>query len=110
MDEMICVSLPDGGSLPYKTFGQGDIYVNSLCVQIRTSHYADEGAGAKKLVFHMTDGTDFVVKDEVTDNTLFKRALENGDSIYMLNSAIQIDDIASVELVISGETRILTVD
>ena len=75
MDEMVCVSLPDSGSLPFKTFGQGDVYVNSLCARIRTSHYAGSGSSVQKVIFHMTDGTDFVVLDDLSDNTLFKRAI-----------------------------------
>ena len=50
MDEMVCVSLPDSGSLPFKTFGQGDVYVNSLCVRIRTSHYAGSGSDNEKVI------------------------------------------------------------
>ena len=98
-DEMVCVSLPDSGSLPFKTFGQGDVYVNSLCVRIRTSHYSESGSDNEKVVFHMTDGTDFVVLDDLTDNMLFKRAIENDDTLYMLNSAINIDNIQSVEVI-----------
>lgn len=97
-DEMVCVSLPDSGSLPFKTFGQGDVYVNSLCVRIRASHYAEPGGSIQKVVFHMMDGTDFVVLDDLTDNTLFKRAIENDDTLYMLGSAINIDNIQSVEV------------
>lgn len=98
MDEMVCVSLPDSGSLPFKTFGQGDVYVNSLCVRIRTSHYTEPGGSNEKVIFHMTDGTDFVVVDNITDNTLFKRVIENDDTLYMLGSAINIDNIQSVEV------------
>ena len=97
-DEMVCISLPDSGTLPFKAFGQGDVYVNSLCVRIRTSHYAESGSGNEKVIFHMTDGTDFVVLDNLTDNTLFKRAIENDDTLYMLGSAINIDNIQSVEV------------
>ena len=105
-DEMVCVSLPDSGSLPFKTFGQGDVYVNSLCVRIRASHYVEPGGGIQKVVFHMMDGTDFVVLDDLTDNTLFKRAIENDDTLYMLGSAINIDNIQSVEVIgnIGGAT------
>ena len=106
MDEMVCVSLPDGGSLPHRTFGQGDVYVNSLCVRVRSSRYAESGDSVQTLIFHMTDGTDFVVVDSLTDNTLFKRIIEHGDSLYMLNSAINIDKKQSVEVVgkLSGTT------
>ena len=98
-DEMVCISLPNSGSLPFKTFGQGDVYVNSLCVRIRTSHYTEPGGSNEKVIFHMTDGTDFVVLDDLTDNTLFKRAIENDDTLYMLGSAINIDNIQSVEVI-----------
>ena len=98
-DEMVCVSLPDSGSLPFKTFGQGDVYVNSLCVRIRTSHYTEPGGSNEKVIFHMTDGTDFVVVDDLTDNTLFKKGIENDDTLYMLGSAINIDNIQSVEVI-----------
>lgn len=98
MDEMICVSLPDSGSLPYRTFGQGGVYVNSLAVRIQTSRYAEPGSDIHTLIFHMTDGTSFVVTDALTDNTLFKRGIEHDDSLYMLNSAINIDKIQSVEV------------
>ena len=98
-DEMVCISLPNSGSLPFKTFGQGDVYVNSLCVRIRTSHYTEPGGSNEKVIFHMTDGTDFVVVDNLTDNTLFKRVIENDDTLYMLGSAINIDNIQSVEVI-----------
>ena len=110
MDEMVCVSLPDSGSLPFKTFGQGDVYVNSLCVRIRTSHYAESGSDNDKVIFHMTDGTDFVVLDDLTDNTLFKKAIENDDTLYMLNSAINIDNIQSVEVAGSLTSATLEAD
>ena len=91
--------MPDSGSLPFKTFGQGDVYVNSLCVRIRTSHYTEPGGSNEKDIFHMADGTDFVVVNDLTDNTLFKRAIENDDTLYMLGSAINIDNIQSVEVI-----------
>ena len=109
-DEMVCVSLPDSGSLPFKTFGQGDVYVNSLCVRIRTSHYAEPGGSNEKVIFHMTDGTNFVVVDNLTDNTLFKRAIENDDTLYMLSSAINIDNIQSVEVAGSLTSATLEAD
>ena len=49
----------------------------------------------------MTDGTDFVVTDDLTDNTVFKRIIEHDDLLYMLNSAINIEKIQSVE--VAGE-------
>ena len=50
------------------------------------------------MIFHMKDGSSFVIRDEVTDNTLYALAIEHGDVLYMLNSAINIDNIQSVEI------------
>lgn len=108
MDEMLCVSLPDSGSLPCKTFGQGAVYVNSLCVQISHSTVPDDDL--RSLVFHMTDGTDFVVADSLTDNTLFRRVIEHGDLLYMLNSAVNIDKIQSVEIICRQSDAVLDAD
>ena len=108
MDEMLCVSLPDSGSLPCKTFGQGAVYVNSLCVQISHSTVPDDDL--RSLVFHMTDGTDFVVADSLTDNTLFRRVIEHGDLLYMLNSAVNIDKIQSVEIICRRSDAVLDAD
>ena len=108
MDEMLCVSLPDSGSLPCKTFGQGAVYVNSLCIRISNSAVPSDDLQA--LVFHMTDGTDFVAADPLTDNTLFRRVIEHGDLLYMLNSAINIDKIQSVELTCRRSGTVLDAD
>lgn len=109
LDEMVYVSLPDSGYLPYRYFGLGDAYVNSLCIRVRGTHYSDEHH-ANKIVFHMADGTDFVVMDELTNNTLFRRAVENDDVIYMLNSAVNIDDIMSIEIASSTQSATLLPD
>ena len=103
--EMICgLNCPSPPGIAFaevvcRTSGQGDVYVNSLCVRIRTSHYTEPGGSNEKVIFHMTDGTDFVVVEDLTENTLFKRAIENDDTLYMLGSAINIDNIQSVEVI-----------
>lgn len=108
VDEMVCVSLPDSGSLPCKTFGQGAVYVNSLCV--RVAHSTEPDDRIRSIIFHMTDGTDFVVTAPLTENTLFRRVIEHEDSLYMLNSAINIDKIQSVELGDGSGSMILEAD
>ena len=64
----------------------------------------------RSLVFHMTDGTDFVVADSLTDNTLFRRVIEHGDLLYMLNSAVNIDKIQSVEIICRQSDAVLDAD
>lgn len=110
LEEMICVSLPNSGSLPCKTFGQGDVYVNSLCVRVKASGYSESRSDLTALTFHLTDGTDFVVQDAVTQNTLFCLSVERGDILYMLNSAVNIDRIASVEVVGNLRSALLEAD
>ena len=110
LDEMICVSLPDGGSLPSKAFGSGDVYVNSLSVRVHTADYSESGSDLTALIFHLTDGTDFVVKNDVTQNTLFSLTVKKGDILYMLNSAVNIDKIASVEVVGNLHSAVLEAD
>lgn len=110
LEEMICVSLPNSGSLPCKTFGQGDVYVNSLCVRVKASGYSESRSDLTALTFHLTDGTDFVVQDAVTQNTLFSLSVERGDVLYMLNSAVNIDRIASVEVVGNLRSALLEAD
>lgn len=110
LDEMICVSLPDSESLSSRTFGNGDVYVNALCVRVKASNYSEDRSDLTALIFHLTDGTDYVVKNDVTQNTLFCLSIEKGGILYMLNSAINIDKIASVEAVGNLHSAILEAD
>lgn len=110
LDEMICVSLPDSGRLSCRTFGQGDIYVNALCVRVKASNYSESRSDLTALTFHLTDGSDYVVKNDMTQNTLFSLFVEKGDVLYMLNSAINIDKIASVEAVGNLHSAVLEAD
>lgn len=96
-ENKIFVRLPDDMALPNQTFGDGEVLVNSLCVRVSSSLY-EERNSPKEVILHRKDGSSFIVRNEVTDNALFCRSIEHGDSLYMLNSAINIDDIQSVEL------------
>lgn len=96
-DNKIFVQLRANISLPNKTFGDGAVLVNSLCVRV-SNNLCEEGDSPDKVIFHMKDGSSFVIRDEVTDNTLYALAIEHGDVLYMLNSAINIDNIKSVEI------------
>ena len=96
-ENKIFVQLREDISLPNKTFGDGAVLVNSLCVRV-SNNLCEEGDSPDKVIFHMKDGSSFVIRDEVTDNTLYALAIEHGDVLYMLNSAINIDNIQSVEI------------
>lgn len=96
-ENKIFVNLPDDMALPNQTFGGGDVLINSLCVRISGSLF-EEGSSPKEVILHRKDGSAFIVRNEVTDNTLYSRGIEHDDTLFMLNSAINIDDIQSVEV------------
>lgn len=109
-ENKIIVSFPDSMELPNKTFGDGDVLVNTLCVRVNSSKFTESDRSEDKIVFHMTDGTDFVVTDSLTQNVLFTRSIEHGQTLYMLNSAINIDKIQSVGVSGSLTSTILEAD
>ena len=108
LDEMICVSLPNSGTLPSRTFGQGRIYANSICLRIREKDVTTSGDSIRTLTLHMVDGTDFTVLNATTDNTYFKVMPDEEYVYYMLNSAINIDKIQSIE--VAGNTEACTLE
>lgn len=91
----IIISLPESGSLPNRTYGNGDVLVNALCIRLNNDKYSMGGDNGIRL--NMRDGSVFMVRSGQMDNTLFQLSLEDGLSLYMLNSAVNIDDIVSVE-------------
>ena len=105
---MICVSLPNSGTLPSRTFGQGRIYANSICLRIREKDVTASGDPIRALTLHMVDGTDFTVLNATTDNTYFKVMPDEEHVYYMLNSAINIDKIQSIE--VAGNTEACTLE
>ena len=108
MDEMICVSLPNSGTLPNRTFGQGRIYANSICLRIREKDVTASGDPIRALTLHMVDGTDFTVLNATTDNTYFQVMPDEEHVYYMLNSAVNIDKIQSIE--VAGDTETCTLE
>lgn len=72
--------------------------VNSLCMQINSDSICGEGDSPDVVMLHYTDGTFFVVRNDEIDNTLFSKVIENGGVLYMLNSAVNIESIQSVEI------------
>lgn len=99
----IRISLPESVTLPNRTFGNGDVLINALCVRINDEKYALGGSAAFRL--NMKDGSTFVVRDGQMDNTLFQLGVENGFCLCMLNSAVNIDDIVSVSVELTGTTQ-----
>lgn len=104
----IIISLPESGSLPNRTFGNGDVMVNALCIRINDEKYSM--GGSSEICLNMKDGSTFVVRNGQMDNTLFQLSVEDGLCLCMLNSAVNIDDIVSVEAIGTTQSATLLPD
>lgn len=96
-ENKIFVTLSQDMKLPNRHFAGGNVLVNTLSIQINHSEFGS-GDSPKEVILHMKDGSEFVVINALTENTLFNRVIEHGDVLYMLNSAINVENIQSVEI------------
>lgn len=92
----LILTFPEDSVLPSKTFGGGDVLVNTLCVRSNDDKYIP--GGSLDITLNMRDGSGFVVTSDSTDNTLFRKGLWDGTTLAMLNSAVNVDEIISVTL------------
>lgn len=96
-ENTIFVPLSDNMKLPNRSFGGGTVLTNGLSLQVSHTAFPDGGC-AKEMIIHMQDGSDFVVVSDTTNNALYTLTIHHGDILYMLNSAINIDNIQSIEI------------
>lgn len=82
--------------------------VNALCVRINDEKYSL--GGSSEICLNMKDGSTFVVRNGQMDNTLFQLSVEDGLCLCMLNSAVNIDDIVSVEAIGTTQSATLLPD
>lgn len=102
----LILTFPEDSVLPYKTFGGGDVLVNTLCVRSDDEKYTS--GGSVDITLNMRDGSDFVVTSDSVDNTLFCKCLWDDTVLAMLNSAINVENIVSVTLTTdNGSTTLL---
>ena len=92
----LILTFPEDSVLPSKTFGGGDVLVNTLCVHANGEKYIP--GGSVDITLNLRDGSDFVVTSDSVDNTLFRKGLWDDTTLDMLNSAVNVDDIVSVTL------------
>lgn len=92
----LILTFPEDSVLPSKTFGNGDVLVNTLCVRTNEEKYS--AGGSVDVTLNMRDGSAFVVHNGSTENTLFRKLLWDDTSLDMLNSAINVDEVVSVTL------------
>ena len=92
----LILTFPEDSVLPSKTFGGGDVLVNTLCVHANGEKYIP--GGSVDITLNLRDGSGFVVTSDSVDNTLFRKGLWDDTTLDMLNSAVNVDDIVSVTL------------
>lgn len=92
----LILTFPEDSVLPSKTFGGGDVLVNTLCVHSNDEKYIP--GGSLDITLNMRDGSGFVVTSDSVDNTLFRKGLWDNTTLAMLNSAVNVDEIISVTL------------
>lgn len=109
MENRIFVQLPEDMALPNQAFGDGAVLVNTLCVRVSSS-LREEAGPDWGLILHMKDGSSFVVQNKDTNNALYSLFIEPGNILYMLNSAVNVDNIQSVEVVSDQSSVTLEAD
>lgn len=107
-ENKLILPMPEDSALPNRSFGGGDVLVNSLCLRVNDEKYNPGGSADVQL--RMKDGSTFVVCSDEMNNCLFQKGEWDGTCLCMLNSAINIEDIETVILTVKGQEIVLTAD
>ena len=107
-ENKLILPMPEDSALPNRSFGSGDVLVNSLCLRVNDEKYNPGGSADVQL--RMKDGSVFVVRSDEMNNCLFQKGEWDGTCLCMLNSAINIEDIETVILTVKGQEIVLTAD
>lgn len=107
-ENKLILPMPEDSALPNRSFGGGDVLVNSLCLRVNDEKY--NPGGSADVALRMKDGSTFVVCSDEVNNCLFQKGEWDGTCLCMLNSAINIDDIETVILTVKGQEIVLTAD
>ncbi len=107
-ENKLILPMPEDSALPNRSFGGGDVLVNSLCLRVNDEKY--NPGGSADVALRMKDGSTFVVCSDEMNNCLFQKGEWDGTCLCMLNSAINIEDIETVILTVQGQEIVLTAD
>lgn len=107
-ENKLILPMPEDSALPNRSFGGGDVLVNSLCLRVNDEKY--NPGGSADVALRMKDGSVFVVRSDEMNNCLFQKGEWDGTCLCMLNSAINIEDIETVILTVKGQEIVLTAD
>lgn len=107
-ENKLILPMPEDSALPNRSFGGGDVLVNSLCLRVNDEKCNPGGSADVQL--RMKDGSTFVVCSDEMNNCLFQKGEWDGTCLCMLNSAINIEDIETVILTVKGQEIPLAAD
>lgn len=107
-ENKLILPMPENSALPNRSFGGGDVLVNSLCLRVNDEKY--NPGGSADVALRMKDGSTFVVRSDEMNNCLFQKGEWDGTCLCMLNSAINIEDIETVILTVKGQEIVLAAD
>lgn len=107
-ENKLILPMPEDSALPNRSFGGGDVLVNSLCLRVNDEKY--NPGGSADVALRMKDGSTFVVRSDEMNNCLFQKGEWDGTCLCMLNSAINIEDIETVILTVKGQEIPLAAD
>lgn len=107
-ENKLILPMPEDSALPNRSFGSGDVLVNSLCLRVNDEKYNPGGSADVQL--RMKDGSVFVVRSDEMNNCLFQKGEWDGSCLCMLNSAINIEDIEAVVLTVDEQDITLTAE
>lgn len=94
--DAIVISTANSASLETATFGNGAVTVSAISLQVDLTRMGDEEyADRLKLLFQ--DGTEYIIQDDGTINSLFNVGSSDGSEVtFMMNRLVDVDQIASV--------------
>ena len=107
-ENKLILPMPEDSALPNRSFGGGDVLVNSLCLRVNDEKY--NPGGSADVALRMKDGSTFVVRSDEMNNCLFQKGEWDGTCLCMINSAINIEDIETVILTVKGQEIVLAAD
>lgn len=95
-EDAIVISTANSASLETATFGNGAVTVSTIALQVDLSLAGDRDfVDTLKILFR--DGTEYIIQDDGTINSLFNVGSSDGSEVtFMMNRLVDVDQIASV--------------
>ena len=95
-EDAIVISTANSASLETATFGMGAVKISTIALQVDLSLAGDRDfVDTLKILFR--DGTEYIIQDDGTINSLFQVGSSDGREVtFMLNRLVDVQKISSV--------------